>query len=140
MDAVIRAAVVYLVLLVLLRLCGKRTLAQITAFDFVLLLIISEATQQALTDSDNSMINAAIVVTTLIGLNIIMSVLKQRSKTIERVIEDLPLVIVADGKLLNHRMDKERVDVDDVLDAARETHGLERFEQIKYAVLERSGK
>ena len=140
MDAVIRAVVVYVFLLVVLRLSGKRTLSQVTVFDFVLLLIISEATQQALIDDDDSMINAAILVTTLVGMNILMSVLKQRSKFIERLLEGLPLVVVADGKPLQDRMDKERVDVDDVLDAARETQGLERLEQIKLAVVERSGK
>ena len=77
MDAVIRATVAYVFLLLVLRLSGKRTLAQVTTFDFVLLLIISEATQQALVDSDNSMINAAILVSTLAGINILMSLLKQ---------------------------------------------------------------
>lgn len=140
MDAVIRAAIVYAFLLLLLRLAGKRTLAQVTTFDFVLLLIISEATQQALIDDDNSMINAMIVVTTLVGLNVLMSVLKQRSKLIERLLEDIPLVIVADGKPLEDRMNKARVDVEDILDAAREAHGLEHLDQIKHAILERSGK
>jgi uncharacterized membrane protein YcaP (DUF421 family) len=140
MDAVIRAVVVYVFLLVVLRLSGKRTLAQVTTFDFVLLLIISEATQQALVDSDNSMINAGILVTTLVGMNILMSLLKQRWKFIERLLEGVPLVVVADGKPLEERMDKERVDEDDVLDAARESQGLERIEQIKHAVVERSGQ
>jgi uncharacterized membrane protein YcaP (DUF421 family) len=140
MDAVIRATMVYAFLLLVLRLAGKRTLAQITSFDFVLLLIISEATQQALIDDDNSMINAAILVTTLVGLNVLMSLLKQRSKFIERLLEDIPLVIVADGKPLKERMDKARVDMEDVLDAAREAHGLEQLDQIKHAILERSGK
>jgi uncharacterized membrane protein YcaP (DUF421 family) len=126
--------------LLVLRLSGKRTLAQVTTFDFVLLLVISEATQQALIDGDNSMINAAILVTTLVGLNILMSVLKQRSKFIERLLEGLPTLIVASGKPLDEHMDKERVDMDDVLDAARESHGLESLQQIKYAVIERGGK
>lgn len=140
MDAVLRATIVYVFLLLLMRLSGKRTLAQVTTFDFVLLLIISEASQQALIDDDNSMINAAIIITTLVGLNILMSVLKQRSPFIERLLEDLPLVIVADGKPMKELMDKARVDMEDVLDAARETHGLESLDQIKHAVLERSGK
>jgi uncharacterized membrane protein YcaP (DUF421 family) len=126
--------------LVVLRLAGKRTLAQITAFDFVLLLIISEATQQAMIGDDNSMINAAIVVTTLVGLNVLMSLVKQRSKLVERLLEDLPLVIIADGKPLKQQMDKARVDMDDVLDAARESHGFEDLSQIKHAIVERSGK
>ncbi len=140
MESVIRPALVYLFVLVLLRLTGKRTLAQITTFDFVLLLIISEATQQALIGEDNSMINGAIVVATLIGLNILMSLLKQRSKGFDRLLDDIPLVIVVDGKPLKDRMDKSRVDEDDVLDAARETHGLERMDQIRHAILERDGR
>jgi uncharacterized membrane protein YcaP (DUF421 family) len=140
MESVIRPALVYLFLLLLLRLTGKRTLAQITTFDFVLLLIISEATQQALIGEDNSMINGAVVVATLIGLNILMSLLKQRSKWFDRLLDDIPLVIVVDGKPLKDRMDKSRVDEDDVLDAARESHGLERMDQIRHAILERDGK
>jgi uncharacterized membrane protein YcaP (DUF421 family) len=140
MDAVIRATVAYIFLLLVLRLSGKRTLAQITTFDFVLLLMISEATQQALVDSDNSMINAGILVTTLVGINILMSLLKQRSKFIERLLEGMPLVIVANGKPLEERMDKERVDMDDLLDAARESQGLESLDEIKHAVVERSGQ
>jgi uncharacterized membrane protein YcaP (DUF421 family) len=140
MESVIRPALVYLFVLVLLRLTGKRTLAQITTFDFVLLLIISEATQQALIGEDNSMINGAIVVSTLIGLNIVMSLLKQRSPWFDRLLDDIPLVIVADGKPLKDRMEKARVDEDDVLDAAREIHGLESMEQIRHAILERDGQ
>ena len=140
MESVIRPALVYLFVLLVLRLTGKRTLAQITTFDFVLLLIISEATQQALIGEDNSMINCAIVVSTLIGLNILMSLLKQRFKWFDRLLDDIPLVIVADGKALQDRMYKARVDEDDVLDAARENHGLERMEQIRHAILERDGQ
>lgn len=140
MESVIRPALVYVVVLVLLRLTGKRTLAQITSFDFVLLLIISEATQQALIGEDNSMINAAIVVATLIGLNIVMSLLKQRYKWFDRLLDDIPLVIVADGKPFKDRMEKARVDEDDVLDAARENCGLERMDQIRHAILERDGQ
>jgi uncharacterized membrane protein YcaP (DUF421 family) len=140
MESVIRAAVVYLFLLLLLRLTGKRTLAQITTFDLVLLLIMSEATQDALIDDDRSMINSALVVTTLMGLNILMSWLKLRSKAIDHVLDDIPLLIVADGKPLKDRMDKERVDEDDILDAARETQGIERMDQIRHAILERNGK
>jgi uncharacterized membrane protein YcaP (DUF421 family) len=140
MDSVVRAFVVYVVLLLLFRLAGKRTLAQVTTFDFVLLLIISEAIQQALVDGDNSMTNAFLLVATLIGLNIAFSEIKQRFKPAEHVMDSLPLLIVENGNALQDRMTKERVDVDDVLDAAREGHGLERMEQIKYAVLERSGK
>lgn len=139
MESVIRAAAVYLFLLLVFRLAGQRTLAQITTFDLVLLLIISEAIQQALIGNDNSMINAALVVLTLAGLNVSLSLLKQRSKKAEKVLEDVPLVLLAEGRLLKDRMNKVRVDEDDILEAARSLHGLERLDQIRFAVLERSG-
>ena len=140
MESVIRPTFVYLFVLVLLRLTGRRTLAQITTFAFVLLLIISEACQQALIGVDNSMINSAIVVATLIGLNILMSLLKQRSRWFDRLLDDIPVLIVQDGKPLKDRMYEARVDEDDVLDAARENCGLERMEQIRHAILERDGQ
>src|SRR5215210_7337070 len=139
MESVIRAAVVYIVLLVLFRLAGKRSLAEVTTFDLVLLLIISEATQQAMIDNDNSMTNALLLVTTLVGLNILFSFIAKGSKGFEKLIEDVPLVIVEDGKPLKERMQKERVNEDEVMEAARELEGLERLEQIKYAILERNG-
>lgn len=139
MDTVIRAAVVYFVLMIVFRIGGKRSLAQITTFDMVLLLIISEAVQQALLDSDNSMTNAFLLVVTLVGIDIGLSLWKQRSKTVNKLLDDVPLVIVEDGRPLRDRMDRSRVDEDDVLAAAREQRGIERMDQIKYAVLERSG-
>jgi uncharacterized membrane protein YcaP (DUF421 family) len=139
MDAVLRGAIVYLVLLELFRISGKRSLAQITTFDFVLLLIVAEAIQQAMIDADNSMTNAFLVVVTLLGIDIALSLLKGRSRLLEKLIDDVPLVLVEDGRPLKERMDKARVDESDILTSARELQGLERMDQIKYAVLERSG-
>lgn len=139
MDSVLRAAAVYFILLVIMRIAGKRTLAQVTVFDFILLLIIGEATQQALLAEDFSIINAAVVIGTLVLLDIGLSLLKLRSDTLDRIIDDTPVVIVDHGKLLRDRMQRARIDEQEILIAARELHGLERVEQIKYAVLERSG-
>ena len=83
----------------------------------MLVLIISEATQKAMIGEDNSMINGALVVATLVGLNILMSLLKQRSKWFDGRARRHPAVIVVDGKPLKDRMDKSRVDEDD--DATR---------------------
>ncbi len=140
MNAVIRGAAVYLFLLVLFRISGQRALAQVTTFDFILLLIISEACQQALIGDDNSMTHGALVVTTLVGMNIGLSLIKQRFKRVATILEDTPLVLVEEGKLLRERMNKVRVDEDDILEAARDRQGLERLDQIKYAVLERNGE
>ena len=139
MESVLRASAIYVCLLLLFRVTGKRSLAQITTFDFILLLIVGEATQQALLGDDFSVINAAIVIATLMSLDLLLSQLKHRYPRLDPVVDSVPLVVVADGKLIEERAAHERVDLDDVLAAAREKHGLERLEQIKYAVLERSG-
>ncbi len=139
MDSVLRAASIYGFLLLLFRVTGKRSLAQITVFDFVLLLIIGEATQQALLGNDFSVINAFVVICTLMSLELGLSLLKEWVPRLDRVLDSTPLVIVEDGELLNERISHERIDLYDILAAARERHGLERLEQIKFAVLERSG-
>lgn len=139
MESVLRASAIFIFLLLVFRVTGKRSLAQITAFDFVLLLIVGEATQQALLGDDFSVMNAWIVIATLMGLDLLLSHLKQGFPRLDPLVDSVPLVVVADGKLIEERAGHERVDLEDVLAAAREKHGLERLEQIKYAVLERSG-
>ena len=139
MDSVLRAAAMYAFLLLIFRVTGKRSLAQITAFDFVLLLIIGEATQQALLGSDFSLINAFIVIATLMFLELGLSLVKGWVPKLDPVLDSTPLVIVEDGKVLDDKISRERVDLNDILAAAREHHGLERLDQIKFAVLERSG-
>lgn len=139
MESVIRAVIVYVVLMLLFRIAGKRSLAEVTSFDLVLLLIISEATQQALIDNDNSMTNALLLVVTLIGMNILLSVVTKRWKRVDRWIEDVPLVILRNGEPIRERLRKERIDENDILEAARASEGLERLDQIKFAILERTG-
>lgn len=139
MDAVLRAAAIYFILLLLFRLTGKRSLGQLTTFDFVLLLVIAEATQQGLLGNDFSLTNAFIVIVTLIGIDTGLSLLERRSGTVDKLVNGVPLVIVEDGEPLEDRMNKVRITADDVLQMARATQGIERMEQIKYAVLERGG-
>jgi uncharacterized membrane protein YcaP (DUF421 family) len=139
MDSVLRAAAIYLVLLVLFRIAGQRTLSDVTTFDFVLLLIISESTQQALLGEDFSLTNAFLVIITLIGMDIALSLWVQRWPWLSKWMEGVPLVIVEHGQPLRERMQRLRVSEDEVLTAARERQGLARMDQIQYAVLERSG-
>ena len=139
MDSVLRAVIVYLALLALFRLTGKRSLAQVTTFDFVLLLIVSETVQPALADRDDSMTNSLLLVTTLLAIDVGLSVVKRHFPRIERLMDDVPLVLVADGTPLRDRLEKARVDEDDILASARQLQGLQRMDQIAWAVLERSG-
>ena len=139
MDTILRAAFVYLFLLIIFRVAGKRALGQITTFDLVLTLIISEAVQQAMIDNDNSITNATLLVITLVALNIAFSLLKQRSPAIDRWVEGRPVVILERGKFLHEPMMKERVDEQTILESAREDHGLRGRDDIDYAVVEPDG-
>lgn len=139
MNPVIRGLAVYIFVLIVFRILGKRSLKEVTTFDFVLLLIISEATTDALIGEDYSLTACFIMVCTLVGIDYLFSKLKDHFKWFEIVSEGAPLVIVDKGKPLRGRMEKSRVDEQDVLEAARLLHGLERMDQIKYAVLERDG-
>ncbi|HYO83305.1 MAG TPA: YetF domain-containing protein [Bryobacteraceae bacterium] len=140
MDTVFRGFAVYVFLLLVFRIAGKRTLAETTTFDLVLLLILSETIQQALVDTDSSMTSGFLLVLTLVSLNVLLSMLKVRYPSFERWVDGLPVIVVENGKALTDRMKRLRLDEDDVMEAARELQGLERLEQIKYAVVERSGQ
>ncbi|HZA94206.1 MAG TPA: hypothetical protein VE420_16405, partial [Gemmatimonadales bacterium] len=103
MDAVLRAAAIYVVLLLVFHIAGRRTLAEMTPFDLVLVFIIGEATQQALLGQDFSVTNAVLVIVTLLFLDIVMSLAKERSGTFEKLIDGVPTIIVADGRPLTER-------------------------------------
>lgn len=139
MDAVIRGISVYFFVLLVLRLSGRRTLGEMTSFDLVLLLIISETTQQALLGEDSSVTQAFLLIVTLVGLDVLMSILKTRFGTVDRLVNGAPMILVENGRMLTDRLRSSRIDEDDILSAARRLRGLERMDQIKYAVLEADG-
>jgi uncharacterized membrane protein YcaP (DUF421 family) len=139
MDAVFRAVIIYLLLFVIFRIAGKRSLSEITTFDFLLILLVGEAAHDAMMNNDYSITNAAIVIVTLIGIDIAVSLIKERSELFAKVVDGVPLILINNGELLKERMDKVRIDEADLLHFARESQGIERLDQIKYAVLERSG-
>ncbi len=139
MDAILRGATIYFVLLIIIRLSGRRTLGETTTFDLVLLLIIAETTQQALLGEDFSITNSVLLITTLIGIDIAISHLKTRFRYVDKIIDGVPMILVENGRPLHWRLRKSRMDELDVLSAARRLRGLERMDQIKYAVLEADG-
>ena len=139
MEGVLRVATVYLFLMLLFRLAGRRTLADISPFDFVLLLIISELVQQAIVADDPSLTNAFVLCTTLVLLDIGLSLWKQRSPRIERLLEGSPVLLVQHGEPIQEALRVMRVDEADILAAARLGQGLERMSQIRFAVLEKTG-
>jgi len=140
METVIRGIAVYVILLAAMRLSGRRTLAQITSFDFVLLLIIAETTQQALLGDDFSITNAVVLMVTLFGLDIALSHVKLWSPRVNRLLDGAPTVLISLGKLDEEAIRRSRVGLDDILEAARAEHEVERLDQIKFAVLEIGGE
>lgn len=139
MDIFLRTFSVYLFLLVIFRLSGKRTLSELSTFDFVLLLIISEATQNALIEEDYSLTRGLVVIMILVTLDITLSILKRKHTAVEKISEGTPVILVDHGRLLDYNMKNTHVTRDDILQSARQMQGLERLDQIKYAVLENSG-
>lgn len=137
-GAILRAALLYLFLLLVFRLAGTRILGRITTFDFVLLLVISETTGQALV-AEGHLTAALLAILTLVGLDICLALAKQRWALLDRWLEGAPLVLVEDGRPIQERMEREQIDANEILCSAREHHGLERMDQIRYAILERSG-
>jgi hypothetical protein len=104
MDAVLRVALIYGFLLLVFRLAGRRSLSEATTFDLLMLLIISETTQQAMVDDDHSVTQACILILTLVGLDLGLSLLKDRSKRLEKLLDDVP------GAARERRADVSRPD------------------------------
>jgi uncharacterized membrane protein YcaP (DUF421 family) len=139
MESVLRGLAVYFFLLIIFRISGKRTLSQATSFDLILLLIISETTQQAMVDDDHSITNGFLLIVTLVGTSLLLAWLKQFFPKLDLLLEGQAVIVVDDGKMVKRVMNKSRVDEEDILSAARMLHGLDRMDQIKYAILERDG-
>jgi uncharacterized membrane protein YcaP (DUF421 family) len=137
-DIVLRAAAVYVAVLLLLRLRGKRQLNQLEAFDLVLLLIISEATQQAMLGDDFSVTNGVLVVASLVMVDQLCELLKRHFAPMRRLTAGVPSLLIENGELLRDQMDSEGIDVDDILESARSSQV--ELDKIKYAILECNGK
>lgn len=140
MDAVLRGTAVYLFLVVVFSVLGRRTLVQTTNFDLLLLIIIGQCTQLALLGDDFSVTNAFVLVCTLLGIHLGLAAVTARLPRLGRWIGGgAPLVVVANGKLLAERAARLSLSEEDILLAARLSQGLERMDQIRYAVAERTG-
>jgi uncharacterized membrane protein YcaP (DUF421 family) len=139
MESIIRSAAIYLFLMLIFRISGRRTLQESSTFDLVLMLVIGSAVKDAMIGGDLSLTNAIVVSSTLLLLNVLFSLLKLKFPYLDKWISGVPLILVENGELLQHRAYKSRVTVTDILSAARAQKGIERIDQIKYAVLERNG-
>lgn len=134
------AIVIYLFLLVVFRIAGRRTLAQTTTFDLVLILIIGDATQQALLGEDTTLASGALAVLSLVSLDVALTHLRRLFPALDRLVEGDPVVIMAHGQFRERPMATNGLDADDVLAAARETHGITDLARVREAVLEKDGR
>ena len=139
MDTVIRALAVYAAILIMTRISGRRTLSQVTVFDFVLVLLIAETAQNALVGQDGSLTNAVVLMATLILTDVVLSLAKSRVRWMNLLIDGAPTVLIRAGTVDEDAMRRSRVDLGDILQSARMQHGLARLDQISDAVLETSG-
>lgn len=138
-SVVLRAFLLYGFMLLVMRLAGKRTLAELSTFDLVVLLIISEAIQPALVADDTRMTTAVLLVLTIIGTDAILGLIKDKSHVAGQLLDDVPTVLVKEGRLRKEAMAREKIEEDDILEAAREKLGLDSLDQIRFALLERTG-
>ena len=137
-ELIVRSMVVYVFLLVLLRITGKRQVGQLAPFDLVLLLVLSNAVQNSMNAGDNSLVGGLISASTLVLLNFAVSMATYRSKRLESLIEGRPQILVHNGKLFEDVVAKNHLTHHE-LNAALRQAGCSSFEDVHTAILENSG-
>jgi uncharacterized membrane protein YcaP (DUF421 family) len=138
MESILRTALVYLVLFLILRISGKRTLKETTPFGAVLLFLIGSAVADVMKNEDRSITNGFLIVATLVLMHIIFSRIKWLSRGAEKLLDDVPTILVKDGKVFEERMKNARVTTNDILASGRKEK-LKEMNDIKYAILEVDG-
>jgi uncharacterized membrane protein YcaP (DUF421 family) len=138
-EFVLRGLIIYTFLIVVLRLTGKRQVGQLAPFDLVLLLVLSNAVQNAMNGGDNSVTGGVISAATLIAVNGIVSRLTYKSKRLERLVEGRPDVIIHNGRLFGDILDREKITHHE-LNAALRAAGCACVDEVHYAILENTGQ
>jgi len=138
-EKLIRPVLVYLFLLVAFRLAGKRQLGQMTAFDLVVLLIISNVVQNAMIGNDNSLGGGLFGATAILLLNAAVAWLTFRFKRVERIVEHMPTVLVRGGRILRESLRRERLSPSEFRAALRR-HGVVSLRDVRYVILEENGQ
>jgi uncharacterized membrane protein YcaP (DUF421 family) len=139
MEIVLRAAVVYIFVWLIVRGTGKRELAEMTAFELVLLVVMGDLIQQAVTQEDTSIVGGLLAVGTIGFLIVVTSYVTWRFNGARSLVEGVAVVIVRDGKPLEDILRLERVTVDEVLSGAR-NQGIADLAEVEIGVLEADGK
>jgi uncharacterized membrane protein YcaP (DUF421 family) len=138
LQIALRTGVIYLLVLIGVRLSGKREVGQMTPFDLTLLLLLSNSVQNAMTGPDTSLLGGAVAASTLLLLNYLVANVSGKNRRLRRLIEGEPSLLVHDGKVIESHMARERVSMDELHRALRE-HGINSCDQVALAVLEVDG-
>ena len=137
-EFIVRAVVVYVFLIVILRVTGRRQVGQLAPFDLVLLLVLSNAVQNSMNGGDNSLLGGLVSAATLVALNWVVGVLTYRSKRLEALIEGRPQVLIHNGSLFEDVMRNARLTHHE-LNAALRRGGCATVEDVHTAILENNG-
>jgi uncharacterized membrane protein YcaP (DUF421 family) len=137
-EIALRTAVVYLVILIGLRLTGKREVGQMMPLDLALLILLANAVQNAMTGPDTSLIGGLIAAATLLVMNAVLTRVVWRNRKIRRFVEGTPTLLIRHGKILHENLTKEKLNIDDLQQALRE-HGIGSVAEVSHAVLEIDG-
>lgn len=138
LEIAVRTGLIYFAVLIGVRLSGKREIGQMTPFDLVLLLLIANAVQNAMTGPDTSLVGGLVAAGTLIAINSLVSLLAWRSKRISRIVEGSPTPLVHHGRVLEDNLAREKVTTDELHQALRE-HGIPNLAEVELAMLEVDG-
>jgi uncharacterized membrane protein YcaP (DUF421 family) len=138
LQIVLRTGVIYLLVLIGVRLSGKREVGQMTPFDLTLLLLLSNSVQNAMTGPDTSLLGGAVAASTLLILNYLVGNVAGGSRRFRKLVEGEPSLLVHDGKPIEEHMAREHVSMDELHRALRE-HGINSCDQVALAVLEVDG-
>lgn len=139
MDLVLRAVVLYLFVVLLMRIVGRRELSTLAPSDFVLLIVLGDVMQQGLTQDDYSVTGVVIVVTTIALLQIATGFVSYKSRTINRILAGEPIVLIEDGRLLDANLRRQRLRPEDVAEEMR-VQGIAAFSEVRWGILESNGK
>ena len=139
MDLAVRSAVIFFFVFLLMRIVGRRELSSLEPFDLILLVVLGDSVQQAVTQDDYSVTGAFIVVSTIALLQVFMSYLNFRVPRLRPIIDGEPIVIVQDGKVIEGNARRERLTLDDIAEAAR-IQQIASLDDVQWAVLETSGE
>jgi uncharacterized membrane protein YcaP (DUF421 family) len=138
-EFVLRAVVVYIVLLAMIRLSGKRSMGQFTPFDVLLIVLLGNAVQNSLLGEDHSLLGGLLLAAILIAMNWLVGFVSSRNLRAERLLEGAPVVLARDGKLFAHVLRRELVSQNDFDEALRQNGEL-TMEDVAMALLETDGR